>query len=107
MRDITYCSQTLCAQLDCVRHQYHAPLDDNLSIADLNDGLCFTPMEFIPDDSELPGQVSRERLLKAICKGTQKTNYKCDDVCKAMCGNDGTCAYCSTIADAVEEEFGK
>jgi hypothetical protein len=54
MRDITYCSQTFCAHLDCVRHQYNAPLSDNLSIADLNDGLCFDPMEYIPDDSELP-----------------------------------------------------
>jgi hypothetical protein len=107
MRDITYCSQTLCAHLDCVRHQYHAPLDENLSIADLNDGLCFTPMEFLPDDSELPAHDRRERLLKAICKGTQKTNYKCDFVCKAMCSSDGVCAYCATLADAIEEEFGK
>ena len=45
----------------------------------------------------------RNDLLAAICRGTQKTNYKCDEVCKAMCGNDGTCAYCSIIADSVEE----
>ena len=70
--DITYCARTLCAHLDCVRHQYHAPLSDNLSIADLNDGRCFDPMEYIPDDYELPGKDRRERLLKAICKGTQK-----------------------------------
>jgi hypothetical protein len=64
-------------------------------------------MEFIPDDYELPAHDRRERLIKAICKGTQKTNYKCDSVCKAMCSSDGVCAYCATIADAIEEEFGK
>lgn len=103
--DITYCSQTMCAHLDCGRHQYHAPTGD-ISIADLNDGLCFDPMIFIPDDDELPVNSPRVRLLAAICRGTQATNYKCDDVCKAMCGHDGTCAYCATIADAVEKEFG-
>ena len=103
MRDITFCSQTMCAHLDCMRHQYHAPAGD-ISIADLNDGSCFEPMVFLPDDDELP-VTNRSRLLAAICKGTQKTNYKCDTVCKAMCGNDGTCVYCAAIADAIEEEF--
>jgi hypothetical protein len=94
---ITYCSRITCVHKDCFRHQYNAPEDRNISIADLNDGWCFdSPKE--PTD--------RERLLAAICKGTQKTNYKCNDACKAMCGNDGTCAYCSVIAYAIEEEFG-
>lgn len=75
MRDITYCSQTLCAHLDCARHQYHAPLDSNLSIADLNDGLCFTPMEFLPNDSELPGNDSREAL---VCKALDRYNNLSD-----------------------------
>lgn len=104
--DITYCSQTMCAHLDCIRHQYNAPVGRDISIADLNDGLCFDPMEFLPNEDDLPENNRRERLLAAICKGTQKTNYKCNDACKAMCGNDGTCAYCSVIADAIEEEFG-
>lgn len=104
MKDITYCSRTMCAHLDCLRHQYHAPVGE-ISIADLNDGLCFDEMEFLPDDSELPKRSNRERLLQAICTGTRKTNYKCDSVCKAMCGSDGTCAYCAAIVDAIEEEF--
>jgi hypothetical protein len=105
MSDITYCAQTLCAHLDCVRHQYNAPAVD-IRIADLNDGLCFDAMEYIPDDKDLPVN-NRSRLLQAICKGTQKTNYKCDSVCNAMCGSDGICVYCATIADAIEEEFVK
>jgi hypothetical protein len=105
MRDITYCSQTMCAHLNCLRHQYHAPSGD-ISIADLNDGLCFDPMVFLPDDEEPTKSSDRERLLAAICRGTQNTNYKCDDVCRAMCDNDGGCAYCSAIAGVIEEEFG-
>lgn len=103
MSDITYCSQTLCAHLDCVRHQYNAPAGD-ISIADLNDGLCFDPMDFIPNDEDFPVS-NRARLLAAICKGTQNTACKCNASCKALCGNDGTCFYCATIADAIEEEF--
>jgi hypothetical protein len=98
MMGITYCSQTKCVQFDCLRHQLYAPKDRDISIADLNDGLCFDPgAKAILSD--------RERLLTAICKGTQKTNYKCDTACKAMCGSDGSCAYCSIIADAIEKEF--
>jgi hypothetical protein len=98
MGDITYCSRTKCVHLDCIRHQIYAPKDKDVSIADLNDGWCFD--EKVPNDN-------RKRLLAAICHGTQKTNYKCNEACKAMCSNDGTCAYCSIIADAVEEEFRK
>lgn len=98
MKDFTYCSHTDCSCEDCVRHQANVPRHltySDISIADLNDGYCFLPKQKSP--------TRREKLLAAICKGTQKTNYKCDETCKAMCGNDGTCAYCSIIADAVEE----
>jgi hypothetical protein len=98
MSDITYCSRVDCVHVGCSRHQDNATDDRDLSIADLNDGLCY-------DQKEIKN--NRARLLQAICNGTQKTNYKCDAVCKAMCGNDGTCVYCAAIADAVEEEFGK
>ena len=104
MKDVTYCSQTLCAHLECIRHQYHAPAGD-ISIANLNDGLCFDPMFFLPDDGELPKSSCRQRLLQAICNGAQKTSLSCDSICKAMCGSDGVCHYCETIADAIEEEF--
>jgi hypothetical protein len=96
MKDMTYCSRTSCIHTDCCRHQSLAPVDSNISIADCNDGWCF---------SEEVVKNERQRLLAAICRGTQKTNYKCDSVCKAMCGSDGICAYCSIIADAIEEEF--
>jgi hypothetical protein len=64
-------------------------------------------MVFLPNEDELPAYNTRERLLVAICRGMQKTIYKCDEVCKAMCGNDGVCVFCATVADAIEEEFGK
>jgi hypothetical protein len=96
--DKTFCSQVACMHEDCSRHQYNAPDGMEISIADLNDGWCF---------DERKQEDERSSLLTAICRGTQKTNYKCDDVCKAMCGNDGTCAYCSIIADAIEEAFRK
>ena len=97
MRDITYCSHIDCYyKEDCSRHQSHAPTGIDISIADLNDGYCFV--------QEPSKQASvRETLLAAICRGTQNTTYACDAVCRAMCGNDGTCAFCATIADAVEE----
>jgi hypothetical protein len=94
--DITYCYHVDCIHKDCIRHLDNAPKDVDISIADLNDGLCF---DFIEEPTK------RERLLATICKGTQKTNYKCDVACRALCGNDGTCAHCSIIADAIEEEF--
>lgn len=97
--EMTYCSHIDCIHTDCVRHQDFAPRDRDISIADLNDGLCF--------DSKEVRLSERQRLLAAICRGTQKTNYKCDSVCKAMCGSDGTCAYCSIIADSIEEMFRK
>jgi hypothetical protein len=43
--DITYCSQTKCTHLDCIRHQIYAPKDKNINIADLNDGWCFDPVK--------------------------------------------------------------
>lgn len=99
---ITYCSMITCSHTDCSRHQFNAPPGKIISIANLNDGYCFGPTVTTVIEEE---PQKRARLLAAVCRGTQKTNYKCDDVCKAMCGNDGTCAYCSIIADAIEEEF--
>lgn len=99
---ITYCSQTTCINRDCIRHQNNAKAGAILSIADLNDGLCFTSEEaFVTKNIKS----NRERLRAAICRSTQSTAYYCDTVCRAMCGNDGSCAYCAIIADAIEEEF--
>jgi hypothetical protein len=95
--EITYCSHIDCVHKDCTRHQIWSPTDRDISIADLNDGLCFDVTE--------KALSKRERLRLAICKGTQMTNYKCNDVCRAMCGLDGTCTYCAILADAIEEEF--
>lgn len=97
--DITYCTHTDCIN-DCPRHQNNAPKDTVISIADLDDGLCYTP-------AVLDTISERDRLLAAICKGTQYTCHKCDDHCKSWCGNDGTCDYCGRIADAIEAEFRK
>lgn len=102
---ITYCSRTDCRH-PCLRNQKFAPKDRDISIADL-DNNCYLSPEV--DDAMTISAIKRSQdatrndLLAAICRGTQKTNYKCDTVCKAMCGSDGHCAYCSTIADAVEE----
>lgn len=129
----TYCSRTTCMYTDCDRHQCRAPAGVDISIADLNDGYCFAKTDYCVQsdcrkvtckyhqnhmDPKVPhdivdldlgcyvGPESMARLKLAICRGTQKTNYKCDEVCKAMCGSDGHCAYCATIAEAIEEEFG-
>ena len=98
MSNITYCSRTSCVHIDCSRHQDNAPKNIDISIADLSDGWCF---------DECDSDECRARLLNAICAGTQHTSHWCDDVCRSMCGNDGTCAFCATIADAIENEFGK
>ena len=103
---LTYCSRTDCKQEACFRHQKRAPMYTEISIADLNDGCYLSPE--VDDTMTIEAikrsqDAARKDLLAAICRGTQKTNYKCNDTCKALCGNDGTCAYCSTIADAVEE----
>ena len=41
----------------------------------------------------------RKQLGKLICEATQKTNYRCNDTCKALCDCEGSCAYCLTIAE--------
>jgi hypothetical protein len=99
----TYCSQTTCINRDCARHQINAPASvEIISIADLNDGLCFTSKEaFVTENTKS----NRERLRAAICRSNQRTAYYCNDVCRALCGNDGSCVYCAIIADAIEEEF--
>ena len=129
----TFCSQTKCMYTDCAKHQYNAPKDIDISIADLNDGLCFAKKDFCTRsdcrntecrfhytkitpgepydivDLDLGcyvGPEAYDKLLAAICRGTQNTNYACDTVCKAMCGSDGRCTYCYSIAHSIEEEFG-
>lgn len=92
MSNITYCSRLDCAQLVCNRHQAFAPKDRHISIADFSSA-CKAYSKLYE---------KRNELLQAICYGTQNTAYHCNDVTKAMCGCDGTCAYCATIADAVE-----
>jgi hypothetical protein len=94
MSDRTYCSRVNCVHIDCSRHQDNAPNGAIISIADLNDGWCFDEAGETDD---------RKRLLAAICRGTQKTNYTCTDACKALCDSNGNCAYCSIIADSIEE----
>jgi hypothetical protein len=98
---ITYCSHTDCYYRDCTRHQSNAPKDRDISIADLNDGYCFIPESLVTTKH----RHKKERLTSAICRGTQSTNYKCDNPTKAMCDADGSCYYCAAIADAIEEEF--
>lgn len=103
---ITYCSRISCRQETCLRHQKHVPLYTEISIADLDDG-CYLSPEV--DDAMTIEAIKRSQdaarndLLAAICRGTQKTNYKCSDACKALCDSNGSCAYCSTIADSIEE----
>ena len=99
MKDITYCSQTECYYRDGTRHQSHAPAGKDISIADLNDGYCFIP------EQDPTFRSNREDLLSAICKGVQKTAYKCDNPTRAMCDVDGGCYFCATIADSIEEAF--
>ena len=101
MRDITYCSHIDCYYKDCIRHQSNAPSGRNISIADLNDGYCFVP------ESLLEVRLSRkkERLMSAVCKGTQKTNYRCDNITRVACDVNGSCSYCETIANMIIEEF--
>lgn len=101
MKDIIYCSHIDCYFTDCARHQYNAPEGKGISIADLDDGYCFVPEQLIATKA----RHTRERLVSAICKGTQNTNYKCDNPAKAMCDVDGSCYYCELIAEAVLDEF--
>jgi hypothetical protein len=88
---ITYCSRTNCQKMSCEYHQHGAPKGVDISIADRDNGCFVAPYS------------KRKELLIAICNGTQKTNYRCSDACKALCDVEGGCAYCSIIADAVEE----
>ena len=99
MKDITYCSHTDCYYRDCIRHQYNAPTDKVISVADLDDGFCFIP---VPEDRVF---TNRERLLGAVCRGIQQTHLKCDNSTRALCEFIGDCFYCHTIADAIEEAF--
>ena len=45
--------------------------------------------------------MDEKNLRKLICEATQKTNYKCNDVCKALCDGKGNCAYCHIIAEHI------
>lgn len=56
-------------------------------------------------DAVVIGQTveNKKRLAKLICEATQKTSYKCNDACKALCDCNGCCAYCLTIAEHLME----
>lgn len=101
MNDITYCSRLDCYFRDCTKHQNNAPKDQDISIADLNDGYCFIPVSLFDTKNRL----TKERLAASICRGIQNTNQKCTNPTKALCGVDGDCFYCGEIAAAVIEEF--
>ena len=103
---ITYCSRTDCRQDTCTRHQRFAPKNEDISIADFNDNCYLSPEtddKMMLEAIRRSHDAARNDLLAAICRGTQKTNYKCDEVCKALCDSNGSCAYCSIIADSIEE----
>jgi hypothetical protein len=101
--DITYCSKLDCVKVLCPYNQFSAPKGQDISIAERDDG-CYQSA-FIHENRRASqiAKPARAALLMAICNATQRTSYNCDDVCRAMCGQDGTCAYCATIADGVEE----
>jgi hypothetical protein len=46
---------------------------------------------------------NRQRLAGLVCEATQKTSYRCNDTCKALCDCKGSCAYCLTIAEHILE----
>ena len=45
--------------------------------------------------------INKGQLPKLICEATQKTAYRCNDTCKALCDFKGNCAYCLTIAEHI------
>lgn len=45
-------------------------------------------------------------LRKVICIALQKTNFSCDKNCKKMCGQEGDCAFCGTLAREIRAERG-
>jgi hypothetical protein len=48
----------------------------------------------------------RKRMPKLICDATQKTVYRCNDTCKALCDCEGGCAYCWAIAEHILKDLG-
>ena len=86
-----YCILSDCVKKDCRFHLSTAPKGVVVESTDQDLGCYVGPYN------------RRKDLLRAICVGTQKTNYKCSDACKALCDSNGSCAYCSTIADSIEE----
>ena len=87
-----YCMYQNCRKKSCRFHLDRAPAGIAVeATSSLNNG-CYEGL----------GK-KRTELLMAICKGTQNTSHSCDEVCRAMCGQDGICHFCETIADAVEE----
>ena len=92
----SYCTQENCARLACDYHPTKMPNNrSGLHVYDMNIGCLVEPYTNVAT------------IRQAICDATQLTNYKCDEVCKKMCGNDGNCAYCATIADVVIERLNK
>ena len=93
---ITYCSRTDCLYRDCGRHQNNLPEGDIFSIADFSEDVCYKSTSL---------ESKRARLLEAICKGTQKTNYSCSDEAQEICFKNGGCKYSKALAEAIEKEF--
>ena len=50
--------------------------------------------------------LEEESLRQAICDSLQTTNFACDEVCKRMCGSDGECAFCGSLARGIREKKG-
>lgn len=64
-------------------------------------GRLFIAVDLIGKAFDEATAIDREWLANRICEATQKTNYKCNDACKALCDCKGCCAYCLTIADHI------
>ena len=64
-------------------------------------GRLFIAVDLIDKAFTETTAIDREWLANRICEATQKTNYKCNDACKALCDGKGCCAYCLTIADHI------
>lgn len=91
--DITYCSRISCSRKSCGFHQINAPDGVDISITDRGSVAgCYRS-----DDDH-------QSLRLAICRGTQKTAYRCSDSCKSLCNSNGDCAFCSVIAEEISKD---
>ena len=50
--------------------------------------------------------MENKNLRIAICNAFQKTVYKCDPVCLAMCQpGSGVCTVCAIMAESIQKEL--